>query len=243
MIMVISLNPNPETVTEINTQSAEKAEIIYPCEDGEPLAESYDHLQVLLTTFTILTQYLKGQQAVVLADQFLYYIEGRPKARLAPDVMVIFNVAPGGRGNYKIWEEGEVPAVIFEMTSESTRETDLGFKKSLYEQLGVQEYWLFDPKGEWITEQLRGYRLDEEGVYRRVADRNSQVLGLRLEVEGNLLGFYRQDTNEKLLTPDELFATVDEVTQRAEMAEQRAEQEKQRADHLAERLRSLGIEP
>ncbi|NJK61790.1 MAG: Uma2 family endonuclease [Synechococcaceae cyanobacterium SM2_3_1] len=237
--MVISLNRNAET----------KA-IIYPCEDGEPLAESYEHLQVLLATFYILTFYLKGQQAVVLADQFLYYVEGQPRARVAPDVMVIFNVAPGGRGNYKIWEEGEFPSVIFEMTSESTRERDWSFKKNLYEQLGVQEYWLFDPKGEWIPEQLQGYRLDAEGIYRQIQDGCSQVLQLRLVVEGKLIGFYRQDTNEKLLTPDELPGVLDQARQRAETAEeradqekQRADQEKQRADQLAERLRSLGIDP
>ncbi|NJK61785.1 MAG: Uma2 family endonuclease [Synechococcaceae cyanobacterium SM2_3_1] len=223
--MVISLNRN-----------VEGTEIIYPCEDGEPLAESYEHLQVLIATFYILTFYLKGQQAVVLADQFLYYVEGRPSARVAPDVMVIFNVAPGGRGNYKIWEEGEFPSVIFEMTSESTRERDWSFKKNLYEQLGVQEYWLFDPKAEWIPEQLQGYRLDAEGIYRRIQDQCSQVLQLRLVVESELIGFYRQDTNEKLLTPAELSVAIDQVTQRAEAAEHRA-------DQLAERLRSLGIDP
>ncbi len=223
--MVISLNRN-----------VEGTEIIYPCEDGEPLAESYEHLQVLIATFYILTFYLKGQQAVVLADQFLYYVEGRPSARVAPDVMVIFNVAAGGRGNYKIWEEGEVPSVIFEMTSESTRERDWGFKKNLYEQLGVQEYWLFDPKGEWIPEQLQGYSLDAEGIYRPIQDGCSQVLQLRLAVEGELIGFYRQDTDERLLPPNELSAAIDQEKQRAETAEQRA-------DQLAERLRSLGIDP
>jgi hypothetical protein len=46
--------------------------------------------------------------------------------------MVIFNVQPGGRDNYKTWEEGQVPAVIFDistplnikMTSPSTRNKD-----------------------------------------------------------------------------------------------------------------------
>jgi Uma2 family endonuclease len=75
--------------------------------------------------------------------------------------MVIFNVAPGGRDNYKIWEEKQVPAVIFEITSEGTKEKDTGYKKTLYEQMGVKEYWLFDPKGEWIEQKLKGYRLDK----------------------------------------------------------------------------------
>ena len=44
--------------------------------------------------------------------------------------MVIFDVAPGGRDNYKIWEEQQVPVVIFEMTSKSTKGEDLGEKKN-----------------------------------------------------------------------------------------------------------------
>ena len=74
--------------------------------------------------------------------------------RVVPDVMVIFDVAPEGRNNYKIWEEGQAPAVILEMTSAETQEQDQSYKKTLYAQLEVEEYWLFDPKGEWIPEKL-----------------------------------------------------------------------------------------
>lgn len=233
--MVISLNPS-------------STEIFYSSADGEPLAESYEHVNVILFTLSMLRQYLEGQQATVLANQFLYYIEGNPRARVAPDVMVIFNVASGGRPNYKIWEEGEVPSVIFEMTSPSTREQDQSFKKTLYAQLGVQEYWLFDPKGEWIPEQLQGYRLEDEG-YRKISNNYSEVLKLQLKPDEYLIGFYRHDTGEKLLTPDELLVAVqteyqraEQEHQRAEQEYQRAEQERARADQLAERLRALGID-
>ena len=90
-----------------------QTEIFYQSSDGEPLAESYDHLYVIMTTLAMLLAHIKGQQATVLADQFLYYAQGFPRLRVAPDVMVIFNVEPGGRDNYKIWEEGQVPSVIF----------------------------------------------------------------------------------------------------------------------------------
>jgi hypothetical protein len=43
--------------------------------------------------------------------------------------MIIFNVAPGSRDNYKIWEEGEVPKVVFEITSAGTKDQDEGFKR------------------------------------------------------------------------------------------------------------------
>ena len=108
-----------------------KTEIFYPSSDGEPLAESYLHLYAILVTLEVLTQYLAGQQATVLSNQFLYYSQGYPRLRVAPDVMVIFNVAPGGRDNYKTWEEGQVPSVIFEMTSAGTKNQDQEFKRTL----------------------------------------------------------------------------------------------------------------
>ncbi|MGK7879952.1 MAG: Uma2 family endonuclease [Crocosphaera sp.] len=190
-------------------ETVAKTDIIYPSSDGEPVAETYIHLYAILTTLEVLKQYLVGQKATVLANQFMYYSQGLPRMRVAPDVMIIFNVEPGGRDNYKIWEEKEVPQVIFEMTSPGTKNQDQEFKKTLYEQLGVKEYWLFDPKGEWITEQLKGYRL-RNNIYEIIEDNRSEPLKLILKVEGQLIGFYREDTGEKLLIPEELATALQE---------------------------------
>ncbi|BAU14329.1 hypothetical protein LEP3755_48760 [Leptolyngbya sp. NIES-3755] len=214
---------------------SQTAEIFYPTGDGEPVAETFDHLYAILITIEVLRQYLSGQQATVLGNQFLYYAQGLPKLRTAPDVMVIFDVEPGGRDNYKIWEEGQVPAVIFEMTSPGTRSQDDSFKKTLYEQLGVQEYWQFDPRGEWIPEKLRGYRLRGE-TYELITDGQSQPLQLRLTVEEKLIGLYRLDTGEKLLIPDELAAALETAELEAAQERQRAEEERQRAEELAAEL-------
>jgi Uma2 family endonuclease len=212
-----------------------QTEIFYPSSDGEPVAETYVHFYALMVTLEVIRQYLLGREATVLGNQFLYYAPGFPKLRVAPDVMVIFNVAPGGRDNYKIWEEGEAPVVVFEMTSKSTKEQDMGAKKTLYEGLGVKEYWLFDPRGEWIEEQLRGYWLHEEG-YRQITDSRSAVLQLRLQVEGQLIGFYREDTGEKLLVPQELADALGE--EKAARLQAEAENERLKAQ-----LRALGADP
>ena len=212
--------------------------IIYPSSDGEPVAETYDHLYALLTTLEVLKQYLTGRQATVLADQFLYYAQGFPRLRIAPDVMVIFDVEPGGRDNYKTWEEGQVPVVIFEMTSKGTQDQDKTFKRTLYEQLGVLEYWLFDPKGEWIEEKLQGYRLRGE-TYEPITDSRSEPLQLRLVVEGKLIGFYREDTGEKLLIPDELAQALHQETQARQLAEERAEQERQQRELAQQQLAEM----
>jgi Uma2 family endonuclease len=207
----------------------------YPSSDGEPLAETYLHLYAIITTLEVIKQYLNGKQATVLADQFLYYAQGFPRLRVAADVMVIFDVEPGGRDNYKIWEEGQVPQVVFEMTSKGTQKQDQEEKKNLYEQLGILEYWLFDPKGEWIEEKLRRYRLEGE-TYQLISDGITQPLGLRVMVEGELLRFYRLDTGDKLLIPTEL-------AEQLQQERQRAERERQRADRLAEYLLEQGIDP
>jgi Uma2 family endonuclease len=222
-----STKPTPEITPETTLEIT--PEIIYPSSDGKPVAETYDHLYAILITLEVLRQYLTGQQATVLGNQFLYYSQGFPKLRIAPDVMVIFDVAPGGRDNYKIWEEGQVPAVIFEITSPGTKDQDINFKKDLYAQLEVKEYWLFDPKGQWIPEKLQGYRLRGE-TYELITDRLSEPLKLRLAVEDKLIGFYRLDTGEKLLIPSELAAALEQAKSQAETERDRAETERQRAE-------------
>jgi Uma2 family endonuclease len=238
-----SLLPLPQTTI------SQRAEVVYPSSDGEPLAESYVHIDAIINAVIALRNYLEGEQAIVFADQFLYYVQGFPKFRVAPDVMVVFNVPPGARDNYKVWEEAQVPSVIFEMTSAGTRERDEVVKKDLYESLDVPEYWQFDPKGEWIPEKLRGFRL-HDGVYVPITDGRSEPLKLRLEVDELLIAFYREDTGEKLLASAELVQALRQETVARQEAEalleqeqQRAEQEKERADRLAARLRELGEDP
>ncbi len=231
------------------TKTHPESTTLYPSSDGKPVAETYDHLYAILTTLEVLRQYLQGRQATVLGNQFLYDIEAFPKLRVAPDIMVIFEVEPGGRDHYKIWQEGQVPSVIFEMTSKGTQTQDLEYKKELYEGLGVEEYWLFDPKGEWISEQLKGYRLQAE-TYQIITDNRSQVLKLRLAVEDKLIGFYREDNGEKLIISDELVEALQREVLARKKAEELAEKEaiarqkaEERVERLAQRLRGLGVDP
>jgi Uma2 family endonuclease len=204
----------------------------YPSSDGEPVAETYDHFYAIAILLEMLRQYLTGRQATVLGNQFLYYAQGFPRMRVAPDVMVIFDVAAGGRDNYKIWEEGQVPAVVFEITSKGTQFVDTGFKRDLYAQMGVQEYWLFDPKNEWVEGQLRGYRLNGED-YVPIIDGQSLVLGLSLSIEDKKIALHRLDNGEKLPFPSELAEQVNQERQ----AKLVAEQAKQELEVLLQRYR------
>ncbi len=220
------------------TTSPTTSPIHYPSGDGQPVAETFDHLYVILITIAVLRQYLQPERACVLGNQFLYYAQGLPRLRCAPDVMVIFGVEPGSRDHYKIWEEGEVPKVVFEVTSPGTKKEDDGFKKQLYEQIGIEEYWQFDPKGEWISEKLRGYRLFRD-EYIPIEDSYSPALGLRLEVDGALIAFYRLDNGEKLLIPDELYEKSEQLQVKFEASQAELLHERALSEALRQELHEM----
>ena len=87
--------------------------------------------------------------------------------------------------------------------------------------LGVREYFLYDPLGEYLRPPLQGYRL-HEGEYQRLLPAGeegltSQVLGLELRVEAGRQRVVAPTTGERLLTPAELQAA-----RRAEATARRA---------------------
>jgi Putative restriction endonuclease len=108
-------------------------------------------------------------------------------------------------------------------TSPSTKGEDEGFKKNLYAEIGIAEYWQFDPKGQWIKEKLRGFQL-VNGVYEPIVNGHSEALGLRLEVDGKLISFYRLDNGEKLLIPIELYESRQEFQIKARQFQAEARQ-------------------
>ncbi len=71
--------------------------------------------------------------------------------RVAPDLFIAFDVDVAGiyenLPNFWIWEIGKAPDFVMEVASPSTAANDLGWKRELYQRLGIQEYWRFDPTG------------------------------------------------------------------------------------------------
>ena len=139
---------------------------------------------------------------------FLYYLEGEPRASVAPDLFVVKGVAKHPRRIYKLWEEGQVPCLVVEVTSESSRNDDLGKKKACYESLGVEEYFLFDPQGDYLNPRLQGYRL-VGGEYRRAeplagGSLRSSTTGVTLAVEGEKLRLFDSAIGEPILRTEEV---------------------------------------
>ncbi len=97
------------------------------------MGETDAHIaQILDLRFSLSRFFRNDAQVYIAANLLLYYVEGDPKEFVVPDVFVARGVPKGERRTYKLWEEGHVPEVIFEITSPSTRREDLGSKKVLY---------------------------------------------------------------------------------------------------------------
>ncbi len=200
----------------------------YPERDGGPVAETDVHIEQLLDLRQMLDWYFRDNPQVYVSGNLpIYYVEGEPNERIAPDVFVVFGVPKGQRRVYKVWEEGKGPDVVFEITSRSTRREDLGEKKVIYADLGVREYFLFDPLNEYLTPPLQGFRLTPEGYMPMSGEPLvSEVLGLILKVEEGQLRLYDPHTGQRVLTYREAQAAA--AAAEAEIARLRAELERLR---------------
>jgi Uma2 family endonuclease len=215
-------------------------EVDYPTSDGQPMAESPEHVQVMIDLIVGLQSRFAGvPDAWVGGNFFLFYEQGNPKARVSPDVMLAKGLVRRSRSNYLLWKE-RAPSLIVEVTSRKTRSKDTGFKKQLYERIGVEEYILFDPFGDYLRPQLQGYRL-MRGRYQPmplVEDGTllSRTAGLRMKPEGLRLRLLDAATGEPMPWPEEAelaLSQAEAARRESEVARREAESRAQAAEARA----------
>lgn len=218
------------------------SQVHYPETDGKPMGETDDHRKEIVRHIELLEDYYQGQNVYVSGDLLVYYVQGDPRKYVVPDAFVVKNLAPKNRRIYRIWIEGKVPDVVIETTSRKTRRKDTQVKPGLYARLGVKEYFLFDPLGEYLDPPLQGYRLAGDEYERIEADDDgaldSEELDLQLRIQDGHLQFVRRDTGKRLLTRDERIRQEAAARQReAERADREAEA-RQAAEAEIARLRA-----
>ena len=208
--------------------------IVYPEEDGEPLAES--DFQLIPLTYAVVAlraRYADREDVYVGGNMLLYYRMNLPQFSVAPDVFMV----DGVRGKHKrrswfTWREGAAPAFVMEIASDSTWRHDGGAKRAIYAEIGVTEYWRFDPTGECFSPALTGERLvdgvyqpvdvveDDDGILRGYSD----VLMLDICVLPDLeMRLYDPELEEWLLNYDEEQAARQAAELQAQAAELQAQ--------------------
>ena len=200
--------------------------LVYPESDGEPMAESPKHQQVMIDCMDILRSHFRGFVDVYIAgNMLLYYEEGNPRKSVSPDVFMVRGLSKKELRTYKTWEQPPTLDFVLEVASPSTYAKDFNEKKAIYEQiLRVKEYCIYDPYHE-IDPSFVGFRLVGD-VYQEIAFVDGRLpcetLGLELGERDGVLRLYDPVTETWLGTSPE---RVDEANARASEAENRASEE------------------
>ena len=207
------------------------AGVEYPASDGRPVAETPLHHARLADARHALTQRFESRPGVYIGPNMLVYDrQGDPTQSLSPDLFVAFGVEERERDVYKLWED-PAPAFVLELTSKSTHGEDER-KKARYSRWGVAEYFLYDPRAEYVKPPLQGFELTG-GVYRAMATDvlpngkagfASRTLGLGLWLDGLVLRFYDPEAGRNLPTPMEAEAGWQEAEAKWRESETRRRQ-------------------
>jgi Uma2 family endonuclease len=220
----------------------------YPTSDGKPMAETELHRALMNALIeTLKWWFADDPDAYVSGNLLICYEKGNKRIHVAPDVFMVRGVPNYIRENYLLWEERPLNMVI-EITSRSTMMDDFEAKYNHYvDKLGVQEYFLFDPKQEYLKPSFQGYRKvkDRFRPIKPIEGRlPSKELGLHLERFGAELRLWNPADGTRLPTPSERAnVEAERAEQEAERAEreaaraEQAEQENARLRHEIERLR------
>ena len=219
----------PEIAAEpVEAPEADLPDLEYPYSDGVAMSESDFQVWAIINARHFLgTHFRERPDVYVSGNIFVFHNPANLSEKVSPDILVAFGVERRRRRSYRTWEEGKAPDFVLEVLSPSTWKRDLA-KRKTYARLGVEEYFVFDPTGDFIQPMLQGYRLDW-GTYRPMAGLGplavrSRMLGLDLWVdEGRDLRMRDPATGENLWSPEESEAGRRKAQGRAERAEARAE--------------------
>jgi Uma2 family endonuclease len=239
------------------TQMLATNQIIYPDSDGQPMADNTKQFRWIMTIHGNLEYLFRNDDRVFVAGDLLWYpVEGNPKYRVAPDVMVAFGRPKGDRGSYKQWQEDNIaPQVVFEILSPGNTEGEMDRKLQVYDRCGVEEYYIYDPD----RYLLKGYQRSEDIHLARIdnlEDWISPRLGIKFQMVENDLQLTHPngkifETFDNVASERDTFRTnIDRLELekgQLELEKGQLELEKERLE-LAKnkrdaKLRELGIDP
>ena len=155
----------------------------YICPDPAP--KDMQQLPTIAKSAYFVARHFAGQpDSLATGDIPVNYDPANMNVRVEADLCVAYGVNVPSikrRNGYIIWEVGKPPDFLMEVASSSTHSRDTGFKRRLYADLGVSEYWRVDPSGgTHYGQPLAGDRL-LNGIY--------QDIPLTHETDGMIWGY------------------------------------------------------
>ena len=196
------------------------------------MGETSFHADLVRYLMDVLTWLFHGQLCAVYDNLNFYQTANPLEYPLAPDVAIIKGVSHHPTRSWRVGKSGPAPQVVFEIASEETWKKDLEEKPLRYARMGVQEYFAYDPHESPLrgsgNRRLFGWQLDQDRQIMREMPIGpngslwSPQLDSWLVPDGAMLRLYDRNGLMRL--------TYGEAADR-------------RVQALAEKLRSLGIDP
>src|SRR5712692_4633692 len=196
------------------------------------MGETSFHAGLVHYLMDVLTWLFHGQLCAIYENLNFYQTANAMEYPLAPDVAVIKGTAHRPVRSWRVGKSGPAPQMVFEIASEETWKKDLAEKPSKYARMGVHEYFAYEPHEFPLppssNRRLFGWQLDQDRQTMKEMSPGpngslwSHHLQSWLVPDGATLRLYDRNGLMRL--------TYDEAADR-------------RVQALAEKLRSLGIDP
>jgi len=202
----------------------------HPTEE-DLMGETSVHAALVRYLMEVLAWLFDGQPCAVHENLNFYQTPHWRECPLAPDIAVIKGVDFGHVRSWRVGKTGPAPQVVLEIASEETWKKDLNEKPMQYMLMGVQEYFAYDPNMPALrrnSQRLFGWHLDK---------REQAIRQMPVGLDGRLWSFHL----DSFLVPDTSSLRLYDRNRQLRLT--RAEAEARRADALAEKLRTLGIDP
>ncbi len=192
------------------TLTQAERDLLYPVDDDEPMTSSLPHCDAFVYALAAVRTHLWDVDWLMPGDFAVYYEPLPPGApgpgpAVVPDLQVIVGTPLDGNTSYCLWEVGKVPALALEMTPKYPQAMDPVHQHALYAWLGVPEYWLYDPHGDYLASRLQGWQL-VDGHYRPIPGQWQPALEAVLfpsAVLDTSWGYLRESGDLRLWNPRE----------------------------------------
>ena len=224
----------------------------HPTEE-DLMGETSFHAALIHYLMDVLAWFFQGQTCALYENLNFYQTTDSMEYPLAPDIAVIKGVSFRHMRSWRVGKTGPAPQVVFEIFSEETWANDLNEKPGKYARMGVAEYFAYDPNEPPVSRKtarrLFGWQRDQAtGLMREMPLRSdgslwSFHLQSLLRADGEYLRLYDPHAQLRLTQAEAENRRAETEARRAETEAKRAETEARRAPALAEKLRSLGVDP
>ena len=196
----------------------------HPTEE-DLMGETSFHADLVNYLLDVLRWLFHEQLCAIYDNLNFYQTSNSQEYPLAPDIAIIPGIAHRRVRSWRVGKSGPAPQVVFEIASEETWHKDLDDKPLRYARMGVQEYFAYDPNEPPLSRsanrRLFGWQLDRNGHSMR-------------EIQPRSDGSLWSPSLDSWLVPDGVMLRLHNRNGQLRLT---------RAEALAEKLRSLGIDP